>query len=196
MLAENVGHVAVYLSLGITRNPGTIALTEYLRDHAPGWALEFEQDILVHFDLAPYFVAAGVVAGLCLSFSFAKYGALLPASYAIWISARLLWMSAGWFDVPWFAHLDFVLYNLALIPLYVIGVNLGRAVVERRWPHWGVLDMVIATTICGVLLFAVVRRPFFHAIPATLLIAFTMAAWRTLPGRTHAAELNGAAEPQ
>lgn len=182
MLAEDVGHVAGKLQLATTRNPVTVAVTEYHRDKAPACVLAFEQDMLFYFALAPYFFAAGAIVGLCLPFTYAKYGALLPAAYATWFSYLLVRMSAGTDQLSWYSFLDVILANVALVPIYLVAVNAGRAVVERRRPRWHLLDCLLAMTVCCVLLFFVVTRPFL-AIPATLLMAFSLLFWRTMPHR-------------
>jgi hypothetical protein len=189
MLAEDVGHVSGTLHRFISRNRLTVAVTECLSERAPSFLLRFEQDILFYFPLAPYFFVVGVIAGLCFAYSKAKCGVLFAAAYAGWFNFLLIRRTVGAEKLSWYMFLDVILCCIALVPIYLIGVNVGRAVVERRCPRWRLSDVFTAVTICGILLFAIVYRPFI-AIPAILSLTSVLLAWRTAPSTANI-QVNG-----
>jgi len=133
----------------------------YLSERGPSYLQTFEQDILFYFPLAPYFFAVGAIAGLSLAYSKAKHGVHFAAAYAGWFSFLLIRQTVGTENLSWYMFIDVILCSVALVPIYFIGVNVGRAVVERRYPRWRVSDVLASVTICGILLFAIVYRPYF-----------------------------------
>lgn len=177
LLAEDVGHVAGKLTLLITRNPGTIWFTQWLRSNAPPSILALEQDLLVHLSLGPYFLVAGILVGLCLPYSKARLGVVLPAVHAVWFHYLVVRISSE-FGLPWSSLLDVLCFGLALTPLYLIGVNVARAIVERRLPKWHLRDLFVAMTALSVLLWAIVQRPSW-GVPLVVLITLSLLAWRT-----------------
>jgi hypothetical protein len=187
MLANDIGHVAGSMTLLVARNPATIAVTGYLSENAPAPVFAFEQYVLVHFALAPYFIIAGGFAGFAMPFRYAKCGSLLPFAYSVCFSVLLIRMAAEVESLTWVSFLDEILSSFALIPIYMLGVNLGRTVNERRRPRWNVIDCFLATTICAILSFAVVYRPFM-LIPTTILGAVSYVVWRMWPTVHGAAE--------
>jgi len=193
LLAQDVGHVAGTMNLAVTRNPATIAVTGYLSRNAPAAIFAFEQDVLIHFALAPYFIFAGGLAGLAMPFRYAKYGSLIPLAYAVWFTVLLVRMAADIESVTWISFLDVIVTSFALVPIYLLGVNLGRYVNERRCPRWSLNDCFLAITIGGVLSFAVVYRPFM-LIPTTMSSAVCFLAWRTWTHVSKAAEPSDARE--
>ncbi|MCA9125306.1 MAG: hypothetical protein H6822_35020 [Planctomycetaceae bacterium] len=193
LLAHDVGHVAGKMTLAVTRNPATIAVTGYLSKNAPPAVFAFEQDVLFHFALAPYFIFAGGLVGLTTPFRDAKYGTLVPLAYAVWFSVLLVRMAADTESLAWLSFLDVIVTSFALIPLYLLGVNVGQSFNERRCPQWVLADCLIAFTIGGILCFAVVNRPFM-LIPTTMTATACFLAWRTWPPMPKPAEPSDARE--
>ncbi len=193
LLAQDVGHVAGRMTLAVTRNSATIAVTAYLSEIAPRAVFAFQQDVLGYFALAPYFVLAGGLAGLVLPFRYAKVGALLPLAYAVWFSVLLVRMAADIQSVTWISFLDVILTSLALIPLYLLSVNIGQILSQRRCPRWTLRGCFLALTIGGLICFAVIYRPFM-LIPSTITVAVCFLAWQTWPPMPKSAEPSDARE--
>jgi len=179
-LAFNVGRAHSQLASLVTRNFVTIALTEWLHTHAPAVLLEFEQDFLFYFNLSPYVLLTGVLAGLIWSWPRPLEGVLLLAVFAACFSAMLIRQFSGAEDLAWYECLDVVLSIFALIPIFVFSANIDNALRTRSKFQVTLQDCLLGTALLGILFAAIVTR-WFLSVPFAVFLTFSWLAWRTLP---------------
>jgi hypothetical protein len=188
MLAEGFGGVHSVLVKVTTRNPLTIAATGWLHDNAPRSLFYFEQDLLANYTLAPYFFLSGILAGFFLSFRHAALGSCLPLGYAVWTSVALIRMTQNSEIMKWYHKIDMVLPFLSLVPIYIVGCNLGVWLLRRESPRLSILDCLIAMSLVAILAASIAYWRLIGLDDATVLVAFTWLAWRTRPTNVILAE--------
>ncbi len=180
MLAFNVGGAQTQLEVLATRNAIVIALTKWLHNHAPAALYDFEQDLLLYFGFSPYAVLSGVLAGLIWSWPKPLEGVLFFAASAACFNALLIRYFAIAESLAWYHCLDFVLSQFALIPIFVLSANLGNAMRTKRKFRFTLQDLLLGSTLIGILLTAIMTR-WFLAVPIAIFFSVSWLAWRTFP---------------
>ena len=194
--AENLWGLPSKLGYWSLRNPVTIMFTTFALEWFPKTLFQFEQDCLRHFNLAPYFLIAGAVAGFALSSRNFVLGAFFSLSYAIWFYAEVIQMAPQFeseFQLHWSMFFPHFVWDLALTPVYLIGAACGSLLRLRVRPRRQLYDLLIGTAILAGFMMCIRTRAYL-AIPIGVFIVCSFAAyvvWKAIP----AAELEAPSQP-
>ena len=192
-MAHNVGGIESKLGIWVMRNPATITFTVFAQERFPASLFMFEQDCLLYFSLAPYFLVAGVIVGFLMPMRNSSLGAVLTLSYGIWFSVRLFQMASR-FDLHWSEFIPHLFWHLALTPVYLTAVLIGRAVRLRVWPRLRIRDLLMLTAVAAGFMTCISTRVYLTVPVAVFTLACftTWLLWTTIPVPT---ELKSSSDP-
>jgi hypothetical protein len=133
-LAIGVGNLNGRMQLLVTRSPLTISATSFIRENLHPRLFEWEQELLAHLSLAPYFLAYAITFAFLLSPISQRGLLILPITYAV-ILVPLLLLSAGYFEsmgLRWYHMIPTTIYVFCFVPITQIGINIAGHIRTTR----------------------------------------------------------------
>ena len=124
-LASNVGSIHGQMGTLVMRSPVTIAVTTFIRENCHPRLYEWEQDLLAHLSLAPYFLLCAITTAFVFSPRISQGLIMLPIAYAVVFAPQLL-LSSSYFEamgLRWYHMLPSAIYVFCLIPITQLGIN-------------------------------------------------------------------------
>ena len=133
-LAIGVGNLNGRMQLLVTRSPLTISATSFIRENLHPRLFEWEQELLAHLSLAPYFLVYAITFAFLLSPIRHRGLLMLPIAYAV-VLAPLLLLSAGYFEsmgLRWYHMIPTTMYVFCFVPITQIGINFAGHIRTSR----------------------------------------------------------------
>jgi len=178
-LAIGVGNLHGHMALSVTRSPLIIAATTFIRENLHPLLFAWEQELLAHLALTPYFLLYAIGFGLLLSPNSSKGLLMLPIAYAV-VLAPLLLLSAGYFEsmgLRWYHMIPTALYFFSYIPITQIGINIAGHI---RSKSIGVLLRSFAfVSVFVITMLCIAFVPVKSIQPILLLIVLCVLAYMT-----------------
>lgn len=177
ILAFNVGRLLSLLSIAATRNPATIAITTILAENGSPSLLAFEQHVLHYLTLSPYAMVMGLLASLVMGHSRALFGIVLWGAFALTFTVLLCLEGARWDGLSWYSMLPDAIGDWCTVPIYVIGVGIGRSTSQKTWPRFSLSDLLVAMTVAAMIATVAISSSDWLP-PCVFLLVSWILAWR------------------
>ena len=167
------------MALSVTRSPFTISATTFIRENLHPLLFAWEQELLAHLALTPYFLLYAIGFASLLSRNNSRGLLMLPIAYAA-VLAPLLLLSALNFEsmgFRWYHMIPTVLYVFCYIPITQSGINIAR---HMRSKSIGSLARSLGlVSIVGIAMWCIAFVPIKVIQPIILLVLLYFLAYMT-----------------
>ena len=122
-----VGTIDGRLGYLVLRSPVTITATTFIRENFHPRLFAFEQDLLAHLPLVPYFLFYALTLTLVLSPKLSPGLIMLPGAYAVVLAVQLLFSSIHFaqMGLRWYYIIPSAVYVFCYVPITQIGINVA-----------------------------------------------------------------------
>ncbi len=178
-LALNVGGLDGRLGYLVMRSPVTITATTFIRENFHPRLFAFEQDLLAHLPLVPYFLLYAITLTFLLSPKVSPGLLMLPMAYAV-VSAPQLLLSSAHFEsmgLRWYHMIPSAIYVFCYIPITQIGIDVATHMRTASFVFVPRLLGSVSAFAIMVLCIAFVPTKSLH--PLLLLIVLCVLAYTT-----------------
>ena len=167
------------MALSVTRSPLIISATTLIRENLHPLLYAWEQELLAHLALTPYFLLYAIGFALLLSPISSRSLLMLPIAYAA-VFTPLLLLSARTFEsmgLRWYHMIPTALYVFCYIPITQLGINIAR---HMRSKNIGTLARVLGLlSMFSIAMWCIAFVPLEAIQPIVLLVVLYLLAYLT-----------------
>jgi hypothetical protein len=178
-LAIGIGNLHGHMALSVARSPFTISATTFIRENLHPLLFRWEQELLAHLALAPYFLLYAIGFALLLSRNNSRGLLMLPIAYAAVLTPLLLLSALNYESMGfrWYHMVPSVLYVICYIPMTQSGINIARQM--RSTNIWSLARSLGFVCVVGIATCCIAFVPVKVIQPTILLVLMCFLAYMT-----------------